>query len=107
MNIPSYATCSMCQAWEDDKCLSNQGTCRVATEAAVEGLIQAGYPKPENIKVVLAWDAKPCPEWEPSAEGEREIALAEAEANARVEPLPMDSLQARNMEAGRRPGGGI
>lgn len=82
MNIPSYATCSMCSMWEDDKCLSNLGTCRTVQEAVVEGLIQAGYPKPTSIKVILPWDAKPCPEWEASAEGQREIDLHEAEVRS-------------------------
>jgi len=106
MNIPSYATCSMCTGYEDDKLHPDCGTC-VEYDKQVLGAIEAAcLPKPKFFRLSIPWDAKPpcgCDGWQPNDEERR----FQEEASTLVEALPMDDFQARNMEAGRRPGGGI
>ncbi len=80
MNIPAYATCSMCAEWIEDRCDWTKGSCGFATDAAKEGLIAEGIREPVRIIVELRWDARACPNWEASVAGEREAALIEAEA---------------------------
>lgn len=79
MEILTYATCSMCKEWIDDKRNPSYGSCATAEAAAKEGMIQAGIAAPDSLHISLPCDAKPCDEWEPSAEGQREIDAYEAD----------------------------
>ena len=90
MNIPSYATCSMCKEWTEDRCDWTKGTCGYAEAQAKEGMTQAGVSF-GRVQVTVSWDAKPCSEWEASQEGQRDIDLHEAELAA----LAKDETRAR------------
>jgi hypothetical protein len=81
MNIPTYAKCFMCKEWIEDKQDWNKGTCAVAEDNAREGMVQAGIT-PLNIHIEVAWNAKPCSEWEASQEGQRDIDDYEAEVRS-------------------------
>ena len=81
MQIPTYATCSMCEEWIEDKRDWTRGTCLYADANAKEGMTQAGIT-PIMVKVTLAWNAKPCSEWEPTADAQQDIARHAAEATA-------------------------
>ena len=79
MNIPTYAPCSQCKEFSEDRCDWTKGTCAVADAAAREGMTTAGIT-PLVVRVTIAWNAKPCSEWEASQEGRRDIEGYEAEA---------------------------
>lgn len=81
MNIPQYATCSQCREWTEDKCDWTRGTCGYAESQAKEGMTQAGVT-PMAVRVTIAWNAKPCSEWEATQEGRRDIDIHAAELAA-------------------------
>ena len=90
MNIPTYANCSMCKEWCENKRDWNKGTCALAEFNAREGMIQAGIT-PLNVSITVAWNAKPCEEWEPTPEAQRDIDAHEAEQDettGKPKPIP-------------------
>jgi hypothetical protein len=78
MSIPQYATCSMCKEFSESNCDWTKGTCAVAEDAAKEGMITAGVTA-MRVHVTIAWNAKPCEQWEATPQGQRELDLHEAE----------------------------
>lgn len=78
MSIPQYATCSQCKEFSEDRCDWTKGTCGLAEVAAKAGCELAGITA-GSVRVEVAWNAKPCSEWEPTREGQRDIDLHAAE----------------------------
>ncbi len=79
MNIPTYATCAQCKEFSEDRGDWTRGTCGLAEVAAKAGCELAGITA-GSVRVEVAWNAKPCSEWEASQEGRRDIEGYEAEA---------------------------
>lgn len=81
MNIPSYATCSMCKGWVESDQGWEKGTCKYAEKQALEGMVQAGIT-PHGVRVEISHNAKPCSEWEESERGAKDILDYEEEVRA-------------------------